>query len=79
MIDQFLESYGTEENYLRAYGGLVEFPEPKFDKNGYLSIVFSRPVVFPTSLIAEYNSDYQEVIPELRPTEEELAKISKDF
>ena len=79
MIDQFLENYGTEENFLRAYGGAVEFPEPLIDNNGYLDIIFSRPVVFPASLIVEYNSDYEEVIPELKPTEEELAQISEDY
>ena len=50
-----MEDYGTDENFLRAYGGVVEFPDPSFDKTGHLSIEFSRPVVFPTSLVQEYN------------------------
>ena len=79
MIDHFLESYGTEENFLRAYGGRVEFPEPEPSKNGSLSIAFSRPLVFPQSLIAPYDSDYVEVIPKLQPTEEELAEIREAF
>lgn len=79
MIDKYLETYGTVENYLRVYGGQVEFPEPKFDTHGRLSIAFSRPVVFPAALIAEYNSDYIELLPELRPTDEELAQINEDF
>ena len=47
MIDHFLESYGTEENYLRVYGGQVEFPKPEVSKAGELLIKFSRPIVFP--------------------------------
>ena len=79
MIDHFLESYGTEENFLRAYGGRVEIPEPQPSKNGSLSIAFSRPLVFPQSLISPFDSNYVEVIPELRPTEEELAEIREAF
>ena len=28
MVDKFLEDYDTVENYLRVFGGQVEFPEP---------------------------------------------------
>ena len=63
-----MEDYGTEENFLRAYGGAVEFPEPTFDKSGHLSIRFSRPVVFPTELLKEYNEAYVVEVPVLQPT-----------
>ena len=58
MVDSYLRSYGTEENFLRAFGGQVEFPEPKADSQGHLSIAFSRPVVFPTALVSEYDAGY---------------------
>ena len=58
MVDSFLRSYGTEENFLRAFGGQVEFPEPTADSNGGLSIAFSRPIVFPTALVSEYDASY---------------------
>ena len=76
LIDRFLEGYGTNKNWLRVYGGFVETQEPSFDKKGLLTFSFSRPVVFPTKLIAEYNSDYEEVVPKLTPTEDELKEIS---
>ena len=79
MVDKFMEGYGTEENYLRAYGGQVEFPEPEISKNGNLKIVFSRSIVFPQELIADYNSDYIEVVPELKLTEAEKEQIKKDY
>ena len=79
MIDKFLEDYGSPENFLRVFGGQVEFPEPSFDKSGHLSISFSRPIVFPTDLINEYDSSYVKVAPPLWPTEEELEQIKDDF
>ena len=79
MIEHYLDSYGTEENYLRVYGGQVEFPEPTASETGELVIKFSRPIVFPESLIAPYNSEYVEQVPRLWPTEEELDQIKQDF
>ena len=77
MVDKFMEGYGTTANYLRVYGGLVtsDNSNNKSDKNGNLGITFSRPVIFPEELIREYNSNYIEQIPELRPTDEELREI----
>jgi len=40
---------------------------------------FNRPIVFPEKLVADYIKDYQEVIPEMTLTQEELAKIDTDF
>ena len=54
MIEQFMENdnFKSEANYLRAYGGLVEFPvAPQVKENGVFSIGFSRPIVFPDSLL----------------------------
>ena len=79
MIDHFLESYGTAENFLRVYGGRVEFAEPSPSKDGNLSITFSRPLVFPKSLVEPYDRDYVEVIPKLEPTEEELEGIKQEY
>ena len=75
MIDKFMEDYGTLENYLRCYGGLVSVAKSESDKTGNLVIYFNRPVVFPTELIKKYNSAYFEHVPELKPTEAELNEI----
>ena len=60
-----MQGYGTVYNYLRAFGGLVIAKESDviFDKQGILSVLFNRPVVFPTELIKEYNTDYVAKIP----------------
>lgn len=57
----------------------METKEPKIDKSGILNFAFSRPVVFPADLISEINSDYDEVIPKLTLTKEELAEISEVY
>ena len=71
MVDKFMQGYGTVDNYLRSYGGIVtsDNSKNKSDKNGNLGISFSRPVIFPQELIKEYNSNYIEQIPELKPTD----------
>ena len=76
-----MHGYGTIFNYLRVYGGLAIAKESDvlFDKQGILSVPFSRPVVFPTELIKEYNTDYVAQIPKLEPTNQELAKIKALF
>ena len=58
------DNFKSEANYLRAYGGLVEFPvAPQVKENGVFSIGFSRPIVFPDSLLEQYNADYVEEAP----------------
>ena len=81
MVDKFLENYGTVDNYLRVYGGSVisDNSKSKSDQNGNFGIYFSRPVIFPTKLIQEYNSAYIEEVPELKPTEKELHEIKAEF
>ena len=64
---------------MRAFGGPVDFPEPKADSFGHLSIIFSRPIVFPTILVTEYDKSYVAEIPDLKPTEEELSEIREQF
>jgi len=64
---------------LRSYGGFVETKDPNFDKEGQFEITFSRPVVFPQNLMAEYDTSYVEKVPILAPTEAELAEIRKVF
>ena len=81
VVDRFMEGYGTVDNYLRVYGGIVTSDDSnnKSDKNGNLGISFSRPVIFPEELIREYNSNYIEQIPELKPTDEEMKEIEAQF
>ena len=66
MIEQFMETdiFKSEANYLRAYGGPVELPvAPQVMENGVFSIGFSRPIIFPVSLLEQYNTDYVEEVP----------------
>ena len=81
MVDKFLEGYGTVDNYLRVYGGTVisDNSRKESDQNGNFGIYFSRPVIFPTKLIQEYNSAYIEQVPELKPTDKELYEIKAEF
>lgn len=81
LIKNFMQGYGTVENYLRAYGGLAITKEKDviFDNQGVFSVPFSRPVVFPSELIKEYNTDYVTQIPKLEPTEQEMADIEEIF
>ena len=59
-LDEFMAEYGTTENYLRAYGGSVMTTEAHMSKNGKLTIPFSRPIVFPLDLLADFDSSYTE-------------------
>ena len=53
--DMFLtQSYGTEDNYQRSYGGEVEDSGSKVSSRGILTITFNRDIVFPRELLAEY-------------------------
>ena len=81
MIKKFMENYGTLENYLRCYGGIVSVDNSKSqsDKKGNLVIYFDRPVVFPTDLLKQYNSAYVEHVPELKPTQAELNEIHAQY
>ena len=79
MIEKRLEDYDTEENWLKLYGGRVEFPEPQLSKTGSLKIAFSRSLIFPEELIAEQNKEYAPVVPELKLPEEEMAKVREEY
>lgn len=46
-------------------------------KNGLLSIPFSRPVVFPVALIADYDAAYSEVVPKLEPSQSEIKEVQQ--
>ena len=67
--------YGTNENYLRCFGGPVSADASTFDRDGTLRIEFSRPVVMPTALMKEFDGAYVETIPDLILTDAELAEI----
>ena len=71
--------YGTNENYLRSFGGPISADASTFDKDGTLRIEFSRPVVMPTSLMKEFDDAYVETIPDLTLTDAELAEIRELF
>ena len=47
--------------------------------DGQISIVFGRPIVYPTELMILYDKDYVEAIPELVPTDEELEELQGVF
>ena len=40
-----------------------------------LSFLFSRPIVFPTELLAPFDNTYIEQVPELTATDEDLQQI----
>ena len=71
VYDLFMRDYGTEENYLRVFGGQVTIKSAEVSEEGKLKLVFSRGVVFPVELVLEYNPGYNERIPVLEPTEAE--------
>ena len=73
-----MRNYDTVENYLRVYGGPVS-AKVQMDDLGKLEVEFSRPIVYPKKLISKFDSDYEEQVPELTPTEEELDAIEKEF
>ena len=77
LYDMFMANYGTLDNYLRCYGGSVS---PIENENGVsdigkLEIQLSRPVQYPTELLAEFDFMYQEDVPHLVPTAEELKML----
>ena len=80
MLEFFIkDSYGTIENYKRSYGGAVKVKKTKFKKSGKLAITMNRDIVYPRPLIAKYDPTYVERVPPLKPTDEEIAQIRKEF
>lgn len=56
-----MKDYGTLENYIRSYGGLVETTVPKtgsLGKDNKVTLIFSRPVIFPRNLIESFDPGY---------------------
>lgn len=49
------------------------------NKNGLLTIPFSRAVIFPVALIADYDSQYDEVVPKLEPNKADLDWLKLQF
>ena len=74
-----MATYGTPENYLRVYGGPVESQSAEMDKNGLTKISLNREVRYPRDLLLDFDTSYQEDIPELVPTEEEEKQIHADY
>ena len=72
-----MANYGTTENWLRSYGGEVEFEntDTELDKSGEIKIKFSRPVVFPRELLVDFDTGYREYPPELKLTEAEESLV----
>ena len=73
-----MRGYDTVKNYKRVYGGDVT-ATGSMDENGNLILNFSRPIVYPKDLIASLNDTYDERIPELVPTDEEMQAIQSQF
>lgn len=80
LYEQFLKNYSTAKNWLRVYGGASE---PSTDSGvrdtGEVTIEFSRPIVFPTQLLQEFDQEYQEVVPVLEPTQGEKDELKKIY
>lgn len=56
----FMANYGSLDNYLRCYGGTVTPIEDEIgvSDTGHLEIEMSRPVQYPTQLLAEFDFMY---------------------
>ena len=77
----FLESYGTNENYLEAFGGEVtqEDEGTGIDKNGLLTVTFSRAIQYPDALMKPFDKIYKEMVPDLQPSDEDYDLIQKQY
>ena len=58
-----MANYGTDENWLKSYGGDVntiteDDSDTKLDQSGLIKIKFSRPIVFPNFLIRQFDGTY---------------------
>lgn len=49
------------------------------EESGEFEIYFSRSVVFPRSLLTQYDASYQEKVPELHLTDEEELLVQAEF
>ena len=60
LYDMFMANYGSLDNYLRCYGGTVTPIEDEIgvSDTGHLEIEMSRPVQYPTQLLAEFDFMY---------------------
>ena len=81
--DDFLkektESKSTEEDYLLAFGGKVVAPKDLIVKEGELTILFSRPIIYPLVLMANYDDSYFEAVPKIELTLEELDELNSTY
>ena len=80
LYDMFMANYGTKENFIRSYGGPVNTNDNEKDSgdvsdSGLLNISFSRPIQFPYELLKEFDAAYEEQVPPLEPTDEEIKMI----
>jgi hypothetical protein len=59
MYELFMANYGTAENYLRCYGGVVEASETSMTDGGELTISFNRDIVYPRELLSAFDLSYK--------------------
>ena len=80
--------YQSKDDYLRSYGGKVEvnpavddasetIKEPTLGESGIVQIVFSRPIIFPTEVLAPYDVKYVEEVPLLELSDDQKKDIDK--
>jgi hypothetical protein len=69
IYDDYMSGLNTQENMLTIYGGPVTAQDTKMDLFGELKLTFSRPVVFPTTVLTIFDDSYEEEVPELKPTQ----------
>ena len=76
--------FKTTENYLELFGGPVNIVEQEDSQaevslNGKFRVKFSRPIMFPTFLMRDYNPTYNEKVPELEPSTSQKQAIDELF
>lgn len=77
-----MADYGSTENYLRSYGGLVEVEnqsEQQLGDSGEISISFGRDIVYPRELIIKYDPTYQESVPKLELSDGDKQDIQSKY
>ena len=78
-LQEKIESKSTEVDYLIAFGGKVEAPNASIDEESEVTILFSRPIVYPLILMAVYDDSYFEAVPKIELTLAELDELKSTY
>ena len=79
VFKMFINLYGTEENYVRSYGGAVAVTGVSLSKAQALRVTFNRAIAFPRELLLSFNPGFEESVPPLTPAAADLELIQKEY